>query len=297
MIIAAVFYILSYLWVSTFFAIGYGFIIFLLLKSERKNQTAPYRYRRSLWGNYFQRFLIQIFPPFLALCLFILIHAFSQSLLYSYVFSIAGGFFACLFFPSLFSLSLGKCTSTKLDKLCKGLPFQFKEKRIIEIPEDIPILNAWVSGILNPVLVVTTSLLDCLDEKELEAVLYHEAGHVIGKHLVYLSIYTIFCVPSLLLLSYAGYSYIMTILFIAILLSIFWMRHLLESKADIFCVKNMENGGIYLISALEKMTSINKKTVLNTFGKKVDKSSKSLTHPTIGKREKNIKQYLLKAGK
>jgi Antirepressor regulating drug resistance, predicted signal transduction N-terminal membrane component len=119
------------------------------------------------------------------------------------VLSVVGGAAFSLVFPYIFYGSLKKIPSPELDEVCRGLPFEFKRRRLMEVPEDLPIMNAWVAGTINPVLVVTSSMFQYLNREELRAILLHEVGHVRGKHLFILSIFAIFlvhhpisCLPS-----------------------------------------------------------------------------------------------------
>lgn len=60
---------------------------------------------------------------------------------------------------------------------------------IEEIPEtyiiQTPVANAWVYGVDRPNLVLTTELIDLLDEEELLAVIAHELGHIHAGHILY----------------------------------------------------------------------------------------------------------------
>ncbi|MFC1745441.1 M48 family metallopeptidase [Candidatus Riflebacteria bacterium] len=51
-----------------------------------------------------------------------------------------------------------------------------------------PILNAFAFGIDKPFIVLNSSTLDTLDEKELQAILAHELAHVLSGHMLYKSV-------------------------------------------------------------------------------------------------------------
>ncbi len=51
-----------------------------------------------------------------------------------------------------------------------------------------PRVNAWALGLDHPFVVVSTGLLDLLDDDELRAVLGHELGHVLSGHALYSSV-------------------------------------------------------------------------------------------------------------
>ena len=51
-----------------------------------------------------------------------------------------------------------------------------------------PRVNAWTLGLDNPFIVVTTGMLDLLDDEEVRAVLGHELGHVLSGHALYSSV-------------------------------------------------------------------------------------------------------------
>ena len=292
MIMAIIFYFRVNPWLSIPFGIGVGISFFISFYIYRTSQSLAYRYRRALWGNNFERFFIQILAGSVPAFIFILSNFFFSPI-NSYVISAVGGAAFFLVFPYLFYGSLKKIPSPELDEVCRDLPFEFKRKRLIKVPEDLPIMNAWVAGTINPVLVVTSSMFQHLNREELRAVLLHEVGHVRGKHLFTLSIFAILFVPSFLLLNFMGHVYIASIVFLFFITTLIWLRHLFEIKADKFAAREMGEKGAVMIDALQKLYSINKKTVSKAFGVEVKKGKASLTHPSLNKRVERIKREVL----
>jgi Zn-dependent protease with chaperone function len=62
---------------------------------------------------------------------------------------------------------------------------------ILDVPEpelyvmQYPIANAWTSGHDHPYIIVTTGLIDLMDDDEILAVLGHELGHIKSGHVLY----------------------------------------------------------------------------------------------------------------
>lgn len=54
-----------------------------------------------------------------------------------------------------------------------------------------PIANAFAFGAQRPLVVVHSELIQLLDEKELDAVVAHEAGHVLSEHVIYQTVLVI----------------------------------------------------------------------------------------------------------
>lgn len=48
-----------------------------------------------------------------------------------------------------------------------------------------PVVNAWTYGVTNPSLVVTTGLIELMDDEEVLAVIAHELGHILCGHSMY----------------------------------------------------------------------------------------------------------------
>jgi len=293
MIMAIIFYFIGKPWFSIPFGIGAGISFFISFYVERTNQSLAYRYRRALWGNNLERFFIQFLPGYAPVFIFILSNLLLHSLIKSYILSVVGGATVFLVFPYIFYGSLKKISSPELDEVCRGLPFEFKRRRLMEVPEDLPIMNAWVAGTINPVLVVTSSMFQYLNREELRAVLLHEVGHVRGKHLFILSIFAIFFVPSYLLPAFTGHNYVVLIIFLFFMITIIWLHHLFEIKADAFAVREMGEEGAVMIDALQKMYSINKKTASNALGVEVKEGKASITHPSLNRRVERIKREVL----
>jgi Zn-dependent protease with chaperone function len=111
---------------------------------------------------------------------------------------------------------------------------------IVQSPE----VNAYTLGLLHPSIIITSGLLDMLDEEELKFVIAHEMGHVLFKH------YTINTLISPAGNKIFGASYIFG----------FWSR-LTEYSADkigLFCSGNID----VALSALVKI-SVGQKTFKN----------------------------------
>jgi len=296
MIMVAIVCLIGKPWFSIPFIIGLVVSFLISLHIGRKSQAISYRYRRILWGNNFSRFFMQFLPPLISPLVFILSNSFLHSLASSYILSALVGIGASLVFPYLFSASFKKITSPDLDDICKDLPFEFKRKRVMETPEDLPVMNAWVAGIINPVLVATSSLLQHLSQEELKAVLLHEVGHIRGRHLFISSIYTIFCTPFCLLLFYVGHIFWGFIALLFFIITFFWLHHLFEIEADMFAVRVMGENGAVMIDALQKMFSINKETVSRVFEIEAKEGEASITHPSLDKRVERIKGFLKERG-
>jgi STE24 endopeptidase len=292
MIMAIIFYFIGKPWFSIPFGIGVGISFFIAFHIVRTNQSLAYRYRRALWGNNSERLLIQFLPGYVPLFIFILSNLLLHSPIISYVLSVVGGAALSLVFPYIFYGSLKKPSSPELDEVCRDLPFEFKRRRLMEVPEDLPIMNAWVAGTINPVLVVTSSMFQYLNREELRAVLLHEVGHVRGKHLFILSIFAIFLVPSCLLPVFTGHDYVALIMFLLFMITIIWLRHSFEIKADEFAVREMGEEGAVMIDALQKISSINNKTASKALGVEVEEGKASTTHPSLNKRVERIKRVL-----
>ena len=288
-ILAIIFYFIGKPWFSVLFGIGAGISFYIVLYVVRTDQSLTYRYRRALLGNNLERFFIPFLPGWVLVFIFVLSNFFFSPI-NSYVISVVGGAALSLVSPYLFYGSIKKIPSPELDEVCRDLPFEFKRRRLMEVPEDLPIMNAWVAGTINPVLVVTSSMFQYLNREELRAVLLHEVGHVRGKHLFILSIFAIFFVPSYLLPAFTGHNWVALIMFLFFAITIIWLRHSFEIKADAFAVREMGEKGAVMIDALQKMYSINKKTVSNALGVKVKEGKASLTHPSLNRRVERIKR-------
>ncbi|MBO0779546.1 MAG: M48 family metallopeptidase [Ktedonobacteraceae bacterium] len=81
-----------------------------------------------------------------------------------------------------------KVTSTQ----CPNLYASLQEAcTILDMPEpelyvlNYPVPNAWTSGHDHPYIVVTTGLLDLMNEDEILAVIAHELGHIKSGHVLY----------------------------------------------------------------------------------------------------------------
>lgn len=267
------------------FIVGEGIFIWILDRLDRKAHPLASRYRKVLWGNNSERLFMQWLPGYIPPLIFVTVYLLSTPLLASYVLSIVVGALVSLAFSHLFLQSLKNSTIPEIDEL--HIPFEFKRKRLMETPEDMPILNAWTLGTISPGLVVTNALFQYLNREELRAVLLHEVGHVKGKHLLILSIYGVFYTPSILLLVFAGYTLYGLVASIILTILLIWLRHLLELKADAFTVR--ENGeGESLVSALQKIDNINNETASRALG--IKKQNFSLSHPSLNRRIKRIRE-------
>lgn len=78
------------------------------------------------------------------------------------------------------------------DTQCPQLRASLREAcTILDVPEpelyvaQYPVANAWTSGHDHPYIVVTTGLLDLMNEDEILAVLAHELGHIKSGHVLY----------------------------------------------------------------------------------------------------------------
>ena len=81
-----------------------------------------------------------------------------------------------------------RLSPTQLPKLYAKLP-PICDKLGIAVPEFYlqmsPIPNAWTFGDTHIYITVTSALLDLLDDEELTAVIAHECGHVLCRHVLY----------------------------------------------------------------------------------------------------------------
>ena len=84
-----------------------------------------------------------------------------------------------------------RLSPTQLPELYNRLP-PICEKLGIEVPEFYlqmnPTPNAWTFGDTRKYITITSGLVDLLTERELDAVLAHECGHIICRHVLYHSI-------------------------------------------------------------------------------------------------------------
>lgn len=84
-----------------------------------------------------------------------------------------------------------RLSPTQLPDLYNRLP-PICEKLGIEVPEFYlqmnPTPNAWTFGDTRKYITITSGLVDLLTERELDAVLAHECGHIICRHVLYHSI-------------------------------------------------------------------------------------------------------------
>ena len=129
--------------------------------------------------------------------------------------------------------------------------------------------NAFAAGIIPLyTIMVTTPLLDLLDEEEMLSALLHEVGHIRERHLrIALVLPLCFSAISIFVFGVLGFlqdqpiALILLILTIALLFFIpfFYFRRVLEVRADRFAVKL--NGKEPLISALTKIEQKNPKKI------------------------------------
>lgn len=84
-----------------------------------------------------------------------------------------------------------RLSSTQLPQLYKHLP-PICEKLGITEPEFYlqmdPIPNAWTFGDTKIYITITSGLVELLDDEELDAVIAHECGHILCRHVLYHSI-------------------------------------------------------------------------------------------------------------
>lgn len=267
------------------FFVGEGVAIWLLDRIDKRAHPLAYSYRKVLWGSHSVRFFIQWLPGYAPTTIFLIAYIFSSSLLISYVLSIVLGIAVSLAASSLFLRSFKSYCIPEFDEL--HIPFEFKAKKVMETPEELPILNAWSAGIISPGLVVTSALLRYLNKGELRAVILHEVGHAKGRHMLFLSVYGAFYIPSFLLLFFSGHILAGSIAFVILTVLFVWLRHLSELKADEFAVK-VAGEGEDLINALQKITRTNNETASRALGTK-GQGNVSLSHPSLDRRIKRIR--------
>lgn len=81
-----------------------------------------------------------------------------------------------------------RLSESQLPKLYKCLP-PICQKLGIEEPEFYlqmsPIPNAWTFGDTKIFITITSGLVELLDEEELDAVIAHECGHILCRHVLY----------------------------------------------------------------------------------------------------------------
>lgn len=84
-----------------------------------------------------------------------------------------------------------RLSPTQLPELYKHLP-PICEKLGIEEPEFYlqmdPVPNAWTFGDTKIFITITSGLVEMLDDEELDAVIAHECGHILCRHVLYHSI-------------------------------------------------------------------------------------------------------------
>jgi STE24 endopeptidase len=171
-------------------------------------------------------------------------------------------FFWPLFFIFLFG---DRSARIKLEPHIKKLAEIVDIKGIHFFTLKLWVYNALSGGVIPPyTIMVTTSLLDMLDDEEILSILLHEVGHIKERHLritmipplclLAINIF-IFCVLGL----FQNLIMIQTLFLVMIALlyfiPFFYIRRRLEVRADRFAVKL--NGKEPLISALTKIEEKN----------------------------------------
>lgn len=95
----------------------------------------------------------------------------------------------------LFMAEKIRLSATQIPELYKKLP-PICEKFSISEPEFYlemnPAPNAYTTGDKQTFLVVTSGLLDCCSDEELTAVLAHECGHILCRHVFYRTVANLF---------------------------------------------------------------------------------------------------------
>src|SRR5690606_775026 len=84
----------------------------------------------------------------------------------------------------------------RLEDLCRRIGLTYR--RILIWESDGMVVNAAVMGLLRPVryMLLSDGLLEMMDDRKIEAVFGHEAGHVKNRHIQY---YLLVAVLSMLL--------------------------------------------------------------------------------------------------
>lgn len=84
-----------------------------------------------------------------------------------------------------------RLSPTQLPQLYKHLP-PICEKLGIDEPEFYlqmdPVPNAWTSGDTKIYITITSGLVEMMDDEELNAIIAHECGHILCRHVLYHSI-------------------------------------------------------------------------------------------------------------
>lgn len=155
--------------------------------------------------------------------------------------------------------------------------------------------NVLISGIIPPYsMFISDYLVDHTTKQELEAIIYHEIGHIKKAHLLIRNLFLLSCYPVLVSVGFVMdvYFYDTNILlgiliFVSLIILYGGVLFLLisrhqEYQADNYAVKECKNKDVY-ISALKKLQYLNE-----TFSRKPKAKELFSTHPTIENRIKQI---------
>ena len=196
-----------------------------------------------------------------------------------------------------------KLWSNRLTKLLNEEP-KFKGKWkvwVVEFPGNSEMVNAFSLGIGSKHVFITKPLVKMLTDREIMAVLLHEAAHSVGLHMIQQTAghygFLTICVQLFMKYGFGVYmalpsflSYIMIVVFFGLAPQILTARTLgrwHERVGDSYAVKH--GYGKELISALRKMTKHMMKECTKKFCKKMMDILHAIdAHPPLKQRVKEI---------
>lgn len=202
-----------------------------------------------------------------------------------------------------------KLWSNRLTKLLSEEP-KFKGKWkvwVVDFPGDSEMVNAFSLGIGSKHVFITKPLMKMLTDREVMAVLLHEAAHSVGLHMIQQTaghyVFLSICVNLFMKYAYGLYSvvpsflsYIMVVLAFGLAPQILTARTLgrwHERVGDSYAVKH--GYGKELISALRKMTKHMMKDCKSKFCKKMMDILHAIdAHPPLKQRVKEIMTEIAK---